>query len=75
VISEKTGYPLSTLNADMDLDSDLGIDSIKRVEIMAALEGRLFTSLAGVNFEKFAELRTISQIAGYLASAEKKTLK
>ena len=68
VISDKTGYPIETLDASMDLDSDLGIDSLKRVEIMAALEGRLFTSLAGINFEAFAELRTVSQIAGYLAS-------
>jgi len=69
VISEKTGYPVDTLDPAMDLDSDLGIDSLKRVEVMAALEGRLFTSLAGINFEAFAALRTISQIAGYLAGA------
>lgn len=68
VISDKTGYPIETLDVSMDLDSDLGIDSLKRVEIMAALEGRLFTSMAGINFEAFAELRTVSQIAGYLAS-------
>jgi polyketide-type polyunsaturated fatty acid synthase PfaA len=68
VISDKTGYPLETLDASMDLDSDLGIDSLKRVEIMAALEGRLFSSLAGINFETFAELRTVSQIATYLAT-------
>jgi len=69
VISEKTGYPVDTLDPSMDLDSDLGIDSLKRVEVMAALEGRLFNSLAGINFEAFAALRTISQIAGYLAGA------
>jgi polyketide-type polyunsaturated fatty acid synthase PfaA len=68
VISDKTGYPLETLDASMDLDSDLGIDSLKRVEIMAALEGRLFNSLAGINFEAFAELRTVSQIAHFLAT-------
>jgi NCS2 family nucleobase:cation symporter-2 len=37
VVSEKTGYPVEMLNLDMGLDSDLGIDSIKRVEIMAAV--------------------------------------
>ena len=37
VVSEKTGYPTEMLTLEMGLDSDLGIDSIKRVEIMAAL--------------------------------------
>lgn len=69
VISEKTGYPVDTLDPSMDLDSDLGIDSLKRVEVMAALEGRLFNSLAGIDFEAFAALRTISQIANHLAGA------
>ena len=36
VVSEKTGYPTEMLTLDMGLDSDLGVDSIKRVEIMAA---------------------------------------
>ncbi|OGS01343.1 MAG: hypothetical protein A2V88_17765 [Elusimicrobia bacterium RBG_16_66_12] len=33
IVSEKTGYPAETINPDMDLEGDLGIDSIKRVEI------------------------------------------
>jgi polyketide-type polyunsaturated fatty acid synthase PfaA len=74
VISEKTGYPIDTLGVSMDLDADLGIDSIKRVEIMAALEGKLISSMESLNFEKFAELRTIGQIADFLATTEKKTL-
>ncbi|MBI4060061.1 MAG: acyltransferase domain-containing protein, partial [Elusimicrobia bacterium] len=30
VVSEKTGYPADTIGPDMDLEGDLGIDSIKR---------------------------------------------
>jgi polyketide-type polyunsaturated fatty acid synthase PfaA len=37
VISELTGYPADMLNLDMDIESDLGIDSIKRVEILSAM--------------------------------------
>ncbi len=37
VVSEKTGYPADVLELDMQLDADLGIDSIKRVEILSAL--------------------------------------
>jgi acyl transferase domain-containing protein len=67
VISEKTGYPLESLDASMDVDSDLGIDSLKRVEIMAALEGRLIKNLAGLDFASFATKRTVADIARYLA--------
>ncbi|HBM96873.1 TPA: hypothetical protein DD394_05090, partial [bacterium UBP9_UBA11836] len=38
IVADMTGYPLETLNLDMDLENDLGIDSIKRVEILAAIQ-------------------------------------
>jgi len=34
ITSEKTGYPTEMLNMDLDIEADLGIDSIKRVEIL-----------------------------------------
>ncbi|MEE4252801.1 MAG: beta-ketoacyl synthase N-terminal-like domain-containing protein, partial [Desulfuromusa sp.] len=37
IIAEKTGYPVEMLELEMALDTDLGIDSIKRVEILSAL--------------------------------------
>ena len=40
VVSEKTGYPIETLEPAMDMESDLGIDSIKRVEILGAMQTR-----------------------------------
>ena len=33
IVSERTGYPTDMLDLDADLEADLGIDSIKRVEI------------------------------------------
>ncbi|HEY1186520.1 MAG TPA: beta-ketoacyl synthase N-terminal-like domain-containing protein, partial [Gemmata sp.] len=41
VVSEKTGYPADSLDLSMSLDGDLGVDSIKRVEILSALQERL----------------------------------
>jgi polyketide-type polyunsaturated fatty acid synthase PfaA len=41
VVAEKTGYPAEALEPEMDLESDLGIDSIKRVEILAALSDKV----------------------------------
>ena len=35
VVADKTGYPAEMINLDMDLEADLGIDSIKRVEILS----------------------------------------
>jgi Phosphopantetheine attachment site len=41
VVAEKTGYPVDMLELDMDLEAELGIDSIKQVEILSALRERL----------------------------------
>ncbi len=45
VVSEKTGYPVELLDLDSDLEAGLGIDSIKRVEILATVQERLAESL------------------------------
>ncbi|MFN3146544.1 MAG: SDR family NAD(P)-dependent oxidoreductase [Paracoccaceae bacterium] len=37
LIAERTGYPPEMLDAKLDLEADLGIDSIKRVEILGEL--------------------------------------
>jgi acyl transferase domain-containing protein/phosphopantetheinyl transferase/acyl carrier protein/predicted hotdog family 3-hydroxylacyl-ACP dehydratase len=42
LVAEKTGYPIELLGLDLDLEADLGIDSIKRVEILGAAK-RAFT--------------------------------
>ena len=41
IVSRLTGYPVEMLGLDMDIEADLGIDSIKRVEILSAMEERL----------------------------------
>ena len=40
IVAEKTGYPADMLGMEMALEADLGIDSIKRVEILSALQER-----------------------------------
>ena len=37
LVSQRTGYPQDMLDLDLDLEANLGIDSIKRVEILGAL--------------------------------------
>jgi acyl transferase domain-containing protein/acyl carrier protein/NAD(P)-dependent dehydrogenase (short-subunit alcohol dehydrogenase family) len=66
VVSEKTGYPAETINPDMDLEADLGIDSIKRVEILSAVSEKL-PGAPKVKPEHLGTLRTLKQIAAYLS--------
>lgn len=45
------------LELEMDMEADLGIDSIKRVEILGAMQ-ELYPNMPPVNPEELAELRT-----------------
>ncbi|MDM8524923.1 SDR family NAD(P)-dependent oxidoreductase [Desulfococcaceae bacterium HSG8] len=68
VVSDLTGYPVEMLNPDMDIEADLGIDSIKRVEILSTLEEKM-PGLPPVSPEIMGTLRTLGQIAEYLAGS------
>ena len=39
MVSEKTGYPAEMLDLDLDLEADLGIDTVKQAELFAAIRG------------------------------------
>ncbi len=39
-VSKRTGYPREMLDLNLDLEADLGVDSIKRVEILSGLIGK-----------------------------------
>ena len=47
-VRDRTGYPIETLGLDLDMEADLGIDSIKRVEILGKLR------------DEFPELKDLS---------------
>jgi acyl carrier protein len=38
IVSDRTGYPEEMLAPDANIEADLGIDSIKRMEILAAFQ-------------------------------------
>ncbi|MCB1500161.1 MAG: acyltransferase domain-containing protein, partial [Bauldia sp.] len=65
VVAEKTGYPAEVLGADMDLEAELGIDSIKQVEILSALREKM-PDLPELEPSALARYRTIAMIAGML---------
>ena len=37
IVAEKTGYPPDMLDLDLDLEADLGIDTVKQAEMFAAI--------------------------------------
>jgi|CZKS01.1.fsa_nt_gi acyl transferase domain-containing protein/NAD(P)-dependent dehydrogenase (short-subunit alcohol dehydrogenase family)/acyl carrier protein len=37
IVTEKTGYPKDMLDLDLDLEADLGIDTVKQAEMFAAI--------------------------------------
>ncbi len=71
VVAEKTGYPAEMLEPGMDLEAELGIDSIKQVEILSALQQRL-PEMPEIDPSRLAELRTLGQIAEALSIATPK---
>jgi len=68
VVAEKTGYPADMLDTAMTLDADLGIDSIKRVEILSAIQERL-PDAPQVRPEHLGTLHTLDDIIAFLDAA------
>jgi acyl transferase domain-containing protein len=62
LVSERTGYPTEVLGLEQDMEADLGIDSIKRVEILGAFQNHLPPGIAAriqESTEDFMRLRTL----------------
>ena len=84
-VSELTGYPEEMLDLDANLEADLGVDSIKRVEIFSQLEEHhplLETHEEDTVLEELAGLNSLRKIVRWyetnqarLAEEEKKSLK
>ncbi len=70
IVSDRTGYPSDMLDLDAGIESDLGIDSIKRVEILSALQRTCSpaeqSQVQGI-MEKLTSARTLREIAAKLS--------
>ncbi|MCJ0826322.1 SDR family NAD(P)-dependent oxidoreductase [Luteimonas sp. 50] len=70
LVEEKTGYPRDMVGLEQNLEADLGIDSIKRIEIVGSLLQRLPShhreALAGDR----SRLNTQASLQGMLAVVE-----
>ena len=72
VVAEKTGYPADMLKLEMDLEKDLGIDSIKRVEILSAVTEQA-PGLPAVDPGRMATLRTLGAIVDFMEGTTDRT--
>ena len=68
IVAEKTGYPVEMIQPNMDLEGELGIDSIKRVEILSAMKDRV-PALPDLDAGKMSRLRTMAEIVNYFESS------
>jgi len=67
IVSDHTGYPAEMLGLDLDLEAELGIDSIKRVEILGAVGKNLPEALAGSIQEQMETLTRVKTLNGLIA--------
>src|SRR5262249_27585658 len=69
-VSERTGYPSHMLDPKLDLEADLGIDSIKRIEIVGAVRDKLRLAVKGQPanglLEELAAVKTLSGMAALI---------
>ena len=66
VVSERTGYPAQMLTLDANITSDLGIDSIKWVEILGAYQAALPAALGEglqASMEALVSAKTLAEIS------------
>ncbi|MDR1656602.1 MAG: SDR family NAD(P)-dependent oxidoreductase [Deltaproteobacteria bacterium] len=74
VLAEETGYPADSLSPELDLENDLGLDSIKKVELLSALSEKI-PAADPAEFSKAKKLgdllSTIQQTLGFCPPAAK----
>ncbi|MCD4744445.1 MAG: acyltransferase domain-containing protein, partial [Desulfobacteraceae bacterium] len=66
IISTQTGYTTDMLEDDLDLEADLGIDTVKQVEIFGALATKFEFSVP--DDLKLRDLNTIARLSKYIAT-------
>ncbi|MBU8849611.1 MAG: acyltransferase domain-containing protein, partial [Desulfobacterales bacterium] len=66
IIAEQTGYTADMLEDDLDLEADLGIDTVKQVEIFAKVAS--YFSFSVPDDLKLRDLNTIAKLADYVVT-------
>ncbi|HEX6502538.1 MAG TPA: SDR family NAD(P)-dependent oxidoreductase [Terriglobales bacterium] len=64
VVAAKTGYPVDMLDLDLDLEADLGVDTVKQAEVFAAI--RETYSIARDDQLKLRDFPTLSHVIQFV---------
>jgi acyl transferase domain-containing protein/acyl carrier protein len=67
IVAEKTGYPSDMLELDLDLEADLGIDTVKQAEVFATV--RETFGIARQDSLKLRDYPTLRHVIGFVQSA------
>ena len=66
IVADKTGYPLELLESDLDLEADLGIDTVKQAEIFGIV--RTEFNVERDDTVQLKDVNTLRKIADYFAA-------
>ncbi len=64
IVAEQTGYPTDLLDMDLDLEADLGIDTVKQAEVFATIR-----EAYGIERDDALKLRdypTLNHVVGFV---------
>lgn len=73
LMAERTGYPADAFGPDVDLEAELGVDSIKRIEILGRMLDRMLgagTTIARARMDRLTSSRTLRALTAELQSLE-----
>jgi acyl carrier protein len=64
IVAEMTGYPADLLDPDLDLEADLGVDTVKQAEVFAAV--REHYQLERDDNLQLRDFPTLRHVAGWV---------
>ena len=70
VVAEKTGYPADVLELDLDLEADLGIDTVKQAEVFAQIRERF--AIPRDDKLKLRDYPTLAHVIGFVRERTEK---
>ncbi len=66
-VSEKTGYPVEVLELDLDLEADLGIDTVKQAELFASIREKY--GIPRREDLRLSDYNTLAKVIGFVEDA------
>ncbi|MCL2887930.1 MAG: SDR family NAD(P)-dependent oxidoreductase [Elusimicrobia bacterium] len=70
LISEKTGYPQDMLELDLDMEADLGIDTVKQAELFAAIREQYSIPQVEGSGIQLKDYPTINHVIGFVLNGQ-----